>query len=46
MVALVLLALVIPLKASGVLSAVNSALLEGFKTFYVLSAGAFFFVMV
>ncbi|MEM8691849.1 MAG: BCCT family transporter [Pseudomonadota bacterium] len=46
MVALVLWALVFPLNASGVLSAVNSALLEGFNTFYVLSVGAFFFVMV
>ncbi|WP_405108814.1 BCCT family transporter [Phaeobacter sp. BS52] len=45
MTALVLWALVWPSKASGILSWVNSELLNGFNAFYIISVGAFAFFL-
>ncbi|UWR52778.1 BCCT family transporter [Phaeobacter inhibens] len=45
MTTLVLWALVWPSKASGILSWVNSELLNGFNAFYIISVGAFAFFL-
>ncbi|UTS82193.1 BCCT family transporter [Phaeobacter piscinae] len=45
MTTLVLWALVWPRKASGILSWVNSELLNGFNAFYIISVGAFAFFL-
>ncbi|AUQ60166.1 BCCT family transporter [Phaeobacter inhibens] len=45
MTTLVLWALVWPSKASGILSWVNSELLNGFNAFYIVSVGAFAFFL-